>query len=421
MVKRFIGQLIDLGHALIMRGLTASPQEGFATASGAIRLEDERGLDAHSCAGAAPTRNHPAEAAKIQQGIEKDLLKGRPDTVIIEVTSKCNLRCHYCPKADPLVDSLPHVNTDMSDAMLDTLYAFCKSHGTKDVTLSGVGETAMHAGWHRRLGKFLDDPDFKLYTVSNFARPLDDDDLAAFLRFDTVQVSFDSSDFMMVRKLRSKANLGIITYNIVRLKQKIREAGAGPSVVVNCTLLRDNIGHLADLARFCRELGVDKLLVGEMMNLTAYNTFDGIEKLTSAEIRVLADQMASAREVLAGTATVFEPRDSLLDLLWRREADLADGASDRREDRGWGSCLQPWSMPLVRSDGKVFACCIAVDEVEPVGDLATSSMAEIFDGTRARAVRADILAGRPSVPCATCVMARKMPPEEFKELVRNWL
>jgi MoaA/NifB/PqqE/SkfB family radical SAM enzyme len=358
--------------------------------------------------------------------LEKDLLRGRPDTVAIEVTSKCNLRCHYCPKADPGFDTLPHVNTDMSDEILDALYHFCKTHGTKFITLSGTGETAMTRGWHLRLRKFLNDSAFNLYLVSNFARSFFDDDLDALLKFHTIQVSFDSSDMAMVHKLRSKADLGTITYNIVRLKQKIRERGRGPNIVVNCTLLRDNIGHLADLARFCRELGVNQLLVTEMINITPQNQFDSIDKLNNNEIGLLTEQIELAKAALDGSGTDLQLQDALAVRI--RQCDsrdqvekLAPDEVERFHSSGWGSCLQPWSMPMVRSDGKVFACCIFGEHVKPVGDLTKNTMAEIFDGENYRAVRSDILAGRPSLPCDGCMLAKKMPPESFVEFVRDWL
>src|SRR5262249_58423556 len=112
-----------------------------------------------------------------------DMLGAQVRSIAIEVTSQCNLRCAYCSKADPEWEALPHVNTDMSDEMLRTLYEFCKVNGIRNVTLSGTGETTMFGGWHRRLAMFLDDPAFELHMVTNFARAFTDDDLEALAKF----------------------------------------------------------------------------------------------------------------------------------------------------------------------------------------------------------------------------------------------
>ena len=36
-----------------------------------------------------------------------DLLRARLHSVAIEVTSKCNLRCTYCHKADDVLEAMP--------------------------------------------------------------------------------------------------------------------------------------------------------------------------------------------------------------------------------------------------------------------------------------------------------------------------
>jgi molybdenum cofactor biosynthesis enzyme MoaA len=42
-----------------------------------------------------------------------DPLRAQLDSIAIEVTSKCNLRCAYCHKADDVVEAMPGANDDM--------------------------------------------------------------------------------------------------------------------------------------------------------------------------------------------------------------------------------------------------------------------------------------------------------------------
>jgi molybdenum cofactor biosynthesis enzyme MoaA len=142
---------------------------------------------------------HPAE---VTMTAHVDPLRARADSVCIEVTNKCNLRCSYCPKSDDLYEALPGNNTDMSDDTIGRLYQYCKTHDIRNVSLSGVGETAMVAGWQKRLAQFLDDPEIDAHMVSNFARILSDAELAALTKLRNLQVSFDSADVEMVRAAR---------------------------------------------------------------------------------------------------------------------------------------------------------------------------------------------------------------------------
>ena len=121
-----------------------------------------------------------------------DLLRARVQSVAIEVTAKCNLRCSYCHKADSVLEAMPGANDDMSDEMIATLYRYCKEAGIRTVALSLGGETTMHDGWQHRIAQFLDDPEMETFMVSNFARVLTDDDLEALIKIRSLQISFDS-------------------------------------------------------------------------------------------------------------------------------------------------------------------------------------------------------------------------------------
>jgi MoaA/NifB/PqqE/SkfB family radical SAM enzyme len=357
-----------------------------------------------------------------------DILRARPDSVCIEITNKCNLRCSYCSKSDDRLEAEPWNNIDMSDDAVAALYRYCKDAGIRNVSLSGVGETAMVAGWHGRIAAFLDDPEIDVHLVSNFIRVLDDDDLNALTKLRNLQISFDSADLAMVRRLRSRADLRTIAYNIVRLRQKMKELGRRPNVDVNCTLSRINIGELARLAGFCRELGVDRLIVGEVMTTSANNSKmpEKLDRLTDAEIILLARQIIAAENELRESDTSLNLQDHLRARIEEiveqlREGGMpADPAGYFHRRMASSACRQPWTAPFVRANGDVYACCSAIIGGEPLGSLATSSMQGILDSASSRAVRAEILNGRTSLPCDGCTLARSEGFEEFAHEIREW-
>jgi MoaA/NifB/PqqE/SkfB family radical SAM enzyme len=357
-----------------------------------------------------------------------DVLRAQPHAICIEITNKCNLRCSYCAKADDRYEAIPGNNTDMTDEMVGALYRYCKQVGIRHVSLSGVGETTMTAGWHKGVARFLDDPEISAHLVSNLVRVFDDDDLVALTKLRNLQISFDSASLAMVRKQRSKADLRTITYNIVRLRQKARELGRGPNIDVNCTLSRENIGEIANLAGFCRELGVDRLMIGEVMVIVAGPKMPAtLDTLSNEDVTLLVSQIIAAEDALRDSNTAIYLQDHLRARIGElveqmREGTMPlDSASYFHRRMESSSCRLPWSQPFVRADGKVFACCIASELTEPVvGNLATSSMAEILDGPALRAVRASILKGRPTVSCHGCQLARRESFDEFAREIREW-
>jgi len=365
-----------------------------------------------------------------------DVLRPRTRDIAIEVTSKCNLRCAYCYKADAEHEALPGANENMSDAIISALYRYCKEAGINSVCLSVVGETTMHKEWHTRVKQFLEDPEIKTQMNSNFVRLFDDDDLSALISLDSLQISIDSSDLAMLRKLRSRADIRTITYNLIRLRQKASAVGRRPFISVNCVLCRDNIGHIVELAGFCRELGVGRLMLGEMLQLrpseasvvgrhkpSPPETLDG---LTGSEVSFLAGQIAGAEDLLAGSGTellVDEHLRARIDVVIagvRQGAIPADAATYFQRNMGTSACRQPWTSPMVLANGDVVPCCETGRAGPVVGNLTQSSLPEILNGEAHRAVRAAILDGRPTLPCRTCSFASPMSFEEFRRDIEAW-
>lgn len=356
-----------------------------------------------------------------------DLFGARLESISIEVTSKCNLRCAYCSKADPVHEASPDANADMTDEMIAELYRSCKAAGIRSVSLSGVGETTMMPGWHARISQFLDDPEIKTQLVSNFARLFDETDLEALLKLDVLQISFDTPHFALLRKLRSRVDVRTIAYNIVRLRQKGRALGRVPYLIVNCTLCRENVGHIVDLAQFCRELAIDELLITSMMGVTEQRPApDGLGFCDDDEVILLAQQILLAQELLAESSTSLRLRQELEERIADVLDSLRDGksfehpAASFNRPRPLSACRQPWASPIVGALGKVSACCGIGDAIQ-VGDLSTQSFADVMNGEAIRRIRESILSGRPIIDCESCSFASPQSFPEFTHHLRRWL
>lgn len=359
---------------------------------------------------------------------QMDVLRARAESIAIEVTSKCNLRCSYCHKSDEVHEALPASNADLADETIDRLYEECKRAGIRNVMLSVGGETTSSPEWYRRVAQFLDDTEIEAHIVSNFARLFNEDDLTALAKFKAIQISFDSADLQMVRKLRSKADLRTITFNVVRLRQKAAELGRMPTLVVNCTLWRDNISGVTQLASFCRALGIDQLLLTEGFISTKHNYSvpETLDTLNDEDVEHLARQIIAAEDVLSGSSTGLRLQSHLLLRIGELLDEVHQGSKPQNaafvfhRRLGGSACRQPWQSPLVTADGSVWSCCVA-GSTAPIGNVAGgATLTDILDSDAARAVRASILQGKTRLPCNTCSFASELPLGDFIEDIREW-
>ncbi len=355
-----------------------------------------------------------------------DILRARVRAVAIEVTSKCNLRCTYCYKADDLMEALPGANEDMSDEMIRGLYRYCRDSGIRRVVLSAVGETTMTAGWQHRIAQFIEDTSMETFMVSNFARLFNEDDLDALAKIGSLQISFDSSDVEMVRKLRSRADLRTITYNIIRLRQKGRELDRHQHLTVNCVVCRDNISHIAKLAGFCRELGIDQFMLTGVVTLGQHNPNmpETLGRLSDHEVVLLARQIADAEKILGDDVElVLHERLSVqIEALVKQihqGKNPVNAAAHFYRRMDVSACRQPWELPIVRANGHILPCC-GFDPAQPVGTLADATIHEIFESSAMRSIRSSILEGRPIVNCQNCTFARPVSFSEFARDIEEW-
>jgi MoaA/NifB/PqqE/SkfB family radical SAM enzyme len=363
-----------------------------------------------------------------QPALSDAALRPRTHSIAVGVTGKCNLRCCYCHKSDEIFEAAPSANADLSDDLIERVYRYCKGNDIRHVTLSLGGETTMLPSWYRRIEKFLEDAEIEAHIVSNFARMFDDDDLTALAKFRAIQISFDSADLQMVRRLRSKADLRTITLNIVRLRQKVTDLGRRQTLTVNCTLWRDNIAGIANLAGFCRELGIHQLLLtpGFISTEHNYKVPDTLDTLTDGDVLTLIQQITIAEEALSNSTTELRIHENLRLRIDHLLHAIRDGkwpqnaAAEFHRRLGVSACRQPWQAPLVTQTGKVLPCCVA-DETAAIGDLTvTPDLAAILESNAARAVRASILNGEQILPCDKCQFASELPPVDFAQDIREW-
>ena len=69
-------------------------------------------------------------------------------------------------------------------------------------------------------------------------------------------------------------------------------------------------------------------------------------------------------------------------------------------------CPKPWENVLIEVNGDVYFCCFAHRPKGMIGSLQAESLAEVWEGRKARDIRKTIMAGKIPQPCLDCEIFR---------------
>jgi len=363
------------------------------------------------------------------------------DSLNTHLTSRCNLRCLYCPQGKGITDD----RTDMPPDLLEHLIQYVASHKVPAVGFGYFGETTLYAGWENSCQRLLE-IGTALSLTANFAAPLTTRALDVLSRFRYIEMSIDSVDGGLLRMLRPPIDVRTILYNLHAIRARaMASGGASPFICWPCVLTDRSARELSDLVLFAASCGVDRLQINEMYR------FDGtpdeirnILELPDAEFLAAFDRLEQAvalgrqhalpvsvsgiekyraraeaiRMPTTGTAETPRLRRGRIQGI-QGPADhyyLGPGISPGQTRL----CLYPWSTAYVAATGDVYACCArgtVMGNIQREGGLDS-----VLVNTRYRELRRQLLTGEIRDPvCRICSMAPAAPIVNQVERVRQRL
>ncbi len=227
-----------------------------------------------------------------------------PVNLISELTSKCNLRCTYCPKGDLNKDAwngAPGRDMHMEDTALGRYLDLVRTLEFGQIQLSGVGEFSFRQDWVEVGKQIRDQTRSKITLVSNFARIFSKEELDFLLSLFHIMVSIDTSDADLLKKVRKAVDIRTITTNIINLRARALATGrAMPLIKINATIYAENLRHIHELACFAASVGVHIFQLARVGGLSEANEFPHPITMASAEDAAEAlRQMDLARVVCA--------------------------------------------------------------------------------------------------------------------------
>jgi len=203
---------------------------------------------------APPDPDPQEDRRKTPVALEKYALAQGPKALTLESSSVCNLRCVMCVQGRGLVDRPRHFPKEL----VDKLSAYLP--GVVFVQLHGIGEP-MHSPAFWRFLETLSAPESAYIEVNSNMTVLTDDQIDRLLgsRLNMINVSVDAATAETYARIRGYDFNKVIS-NIRRLiTRRNARSFAKPEILLNMTLMRENIEQLEAFVLLAHELGVNEI------------------------------------------------------------------------------------------------------------------------------------------------------------------
>jgi MoaA/NifB/PqqE/SkfB family radical SAM enzyme len=364
------------------------------------------------------------------------------DIAHIEFTSRCNLRCVFCAASQPNYKGI-----DLSGEMLKMVLDDLTKRKTRLVCVSGHGETTTYKDWHLYCNSLIKSG-VLLHITSNFSKAFSNDELETLSKFHTIEISCDTADSDLFKRLRRGAKLENLIANLERLQEIVQKNRRKlHKISFSCVVSDKNVLGLKKFVDFGIQHGVEHF---NFCNLTKYPPVkDGIEvnhvtEMPFDEMKKAFAVLTEVFEFLEGAGVEYYVQQGLMDSLREkiRKLDsgqeqgdsppmpiIPEGAQDpenhkpkkyssAREPLQTRDCLDPWSFFLVQSSGSVCPCCWH----PPIGSISKGQpLNEILDNHQIRRLRESLLTGDLSKDCVQCPSRGWTSTEDLKRKVAFYL
>lgn len=305
-----------------------------------------------------------------------------PWTLEVYPTLRCNLSCSFCDTTDRHRPAQNELSAERWAAIVDE----AADLGVRRLLVLGGGEPLLAPATPvifarakaRGLAGFLTTNGTRL---DRFAPLLVD------IGWDEVHVSVDGADAATHDALRGQRGAFRTAVGAVcRLRRRRDEAGRGPRIALHSVVTNRNQHQLVGLVRLAHALGAYRL---ETDHLIAYRP-----EQKALAVDALPDSAIEAAEVEAERLGI----ETTLAGLRAPPRGTTAPAPGTGPGHAGAPCLKAWHHLVVQADGRTSPCCVLAGAGE-----AVTTVREVWEASPTlRAIRAGMLAGRPTSRCGEC-------------------
>ncbi|MCA8968615.1 MAG: radical SAM protein [Planctomycetes bacterium] len=213
------------------------------------------------------------------------LRSSRTQRLLIELTSKCNLRCTYCAVAQPGYEGI-----QFPIEHFEALTKLIVDRAPEIVMINGHGETTIVKDWDVYVRHWLD-LGLNLEIITNLSKKLKDTEIETLARLRRVTISTDSSVPELFEALRRNAKWEIFDSNLTRLMEAIARNEKETVLTFSCVVSDICAPKLEEFADYGLARGVRYF---EFCNLAKYPDVEGAQP-----VRHLSELPKGERDLLA--------------------------------------------------------------------------------------------------------------------------
>lgn len=327
-----------------------------------------------------------------ERSLQKETLESYPVNVILPTGTECNNRCIFC------TDRSPGSSRRYSNLSFEEWRSLCQPlEYATTVGLYGWGEPLVNPDYERMFDHVAEHfPGIEI-NISTNGILMDGKWAEKFVSYGkvTVNVSLNAAYSKTYRVLSGSDRFDTITENILRLvKLRKRQAKEDPPLLVlSFVAITENIVELPDFVRLAAKLGVDKVVVQDLMlldeSLRKYSLTPFAEFAKSMFLVALQAAREAGIQLIPFVPVDFLPTDS----------DSFDEKGKLEREKSAELCLEPWTYLRISSDGGVQLCCYSN---QILGNLHQQTLTDIWNGDKFRYYRGKVNSPDPPEECRRC-------------------
>lgn len=256
-----------------------------------------------------------------------------PSTIMLELSSLCNLKCTICPREYDYGKQMDQglMNIDQAKEVIDEIWPYLDSIG-----LTGMGETFMYKKIEEIVDYIKNKNKGIIISIStNAVLPNFIERVTPVInKIDTIQISIDGIE-EVYESIRIKSNFKLLDRNLRALSELCEDSGT--TLMLNMVVTKENYKHMPILVEYAEEVGID------FLDFTLFN----LASVTDIERSYY--EFYSSKKFLDVVAELEEKI--------RIHKNVLVTNRNFKTDNGFKKCPFPWSHFYISWNGFVPPCC----------------------------------------------------------------